>query len=84
MKSKILETPYIEFPAGWAIQFVPAYLGIHAHFRVRLPSGTVKNAILLHNKEGYAYWEVSPETGSYETRCDVDDVDTLIQLVGAE
>lgn len=81
---KILEAPYIRFPADWEIQLVPAYLGTHVHFRVRLTSGTVKNAVLLHNKDGYAYWLVSPESGLMEDRCDVDDIATLLQLLAAE
>ena len=80
---KITEPPFIRFPGDWEIQLVPAYLGIHDHFRVRLPSGEVKSVVLLQNDEGYAYWQVYPVYGD-EEKCDFDDVTTLLLLIGSE
>ena len=79
--------PFIQFPADWKVQVIPPFADACIRFRVKLPDDREKSIYLdTRNSLGYMeypYWEVYP-VGDDCGRCEMVDVDKLLELIGAE
>ena len=75
--------PYIKFPASWAVQICPPFLGAMVRFRVRDIHGREVSVFLdcyevLGRFGGEPYWEVYPVCDGDIARFAMRDTDALI------
>lgn len=79
--------PAIPAKDGWKIKPLPPFGGAVARFRVELPSGESKSVYLDCYDNlgcvGEPYWEVYP-VGDDVSRCLIDEVDQLVNLIEAD
>lgn len=86
--------PFISFPSEWKIQMYSPVMDALVRFKVMLPSGNIKS-IYLDTRNSLScrwvddignpipYWEVYP-VGEDVGRCDINDIDELLRLIGDE
>lgn len=84
------EIPFIQFPADWQIRIIPPLTGAIVRFLVNVPGKPDRVSVYLdcYDVLGYfgePHWEVYPvptSDGDNNERCAMNDVNTLLELIG--
>ena len=76
--------PFINFPSEWQVQPIPNFGWAMARFRVRKWEKTISIYLDCYDVLWImwkAYWEVYPALNCDTERCDMDDIDTLLDII---
>lgn len=82
------EIPFVSFPSGWRVQFIPPFAGAVARFRVSTAKIGDENAVSVYldcyQRLGCydgPYWEVLPDASGENGRCGMYDTASLVGLI---
>jgi hypothetical protein len=77
--------PFIKLPDGCLISIRPPITMADARFIVKRPDGNEISIYLdLHDNLGHCgepHWEVYPDVDGSNSRCKMDDVETLVRII---